>query len=370
MDTSQIAADFDRHRALPEVSVEEYVRRRSVELGEWVMARERVYLDKCFWIALRDVRLMRTDDPSSKVLLQGLVRAVQEGRRICPISDALFLELLKQTDLHTRAATAELIDELSCGVTLIPHPTRIATEIAHFLYANTGHSVYALETLVWSKLANVLGVHHPMAKAFPAEDQVLIQKAFFDHMWRFSLAEMMQVIDERKIPDCWYPALADRLNQGKAAHADEITNFAQVYRDEVYGILDVAAPIALDVLGKMASDQGRYPAAPTQDERATAIREILGILRAAIEKPHVKHALRSLHLDACLHAALRWNKTQRFDANDLYDFQHAVAALGYCDFFLTDGPMHTLLTQKHLAFRHESLCRVGSSIEEAAVWLQ
>lgn len=370
MDTSQSQADFDRHRASPEVSVEEYVRRRSVELGEWAMAKERVYLDKCFWIRLRDARIQRTDDPRSKELLHGLVRAVQEGRRICPISDALFLELLKQTDLHTRTATAELIDELSCGVTLIPHQTRIATEIAHFLYASTGHTTYALETLVWSKLVNVLGVYHPIANIFSANEQALIQKAFFDHMWRLSLAQMVEIIGEGAIPECSYSAITEHLNQANTAHAQEMINFAQVYRDEVYGALDVASPIAFDILGKMAVGQGGYPAAPTWGEREAAIREILRFLRAAIEKPHVKRALRTLHIEACLHAALRWNKTQKLDANDLYDFKHAAAALGYCDFFLTDSAMHTLLTQEHLATRHESLCRIGSSMEEAVVWLQ
>lgn len=279
-----------------------------------------------------------------------------------------FLELLKQTDFNTRAATAQLIDDLSCGVTLVPHPTRIATEIAHFLYANTGHTVHPLESLVWSKLANVLAVHHPIARAFSAEDQVLIQKAFFDHTWRLSLAEIMEVIGDQAGPECSYPALAKRLNQEKAAHVDEMSSFSEVYRAEIFGILDAAAPIAYDVLLKMAMDKGITPAIP--DEREAAIREILAFLRAVIEKPQVKRALPTLHIEASLHAALRWNRTQSFDANDFYDFKHAAAALGYCDFFLTDGPMRTLLTQKHLAARHQSSCRITSSIREAAAWLE
>jgi len=367
MDVSHIRADFDRHRANPEVSVEEHVGRKSIELGEWVLARERVYLDKCFWIRLRDVRLGRNDDPSSYALLEVLTSSVKKGLRVCPISDALFLELLKQTDFNTRVATAQLIDDLSCGVTLVPHPTRIATEMAHFFYANTGHTVHPLEILVWSKVANVLGVHHPVAREFSAEDQVLIQKAYFDHTWRLSLAEVMEVIGDRSGPECSYPALAEQINREKAVHIGEMSSFSQVYRTEILGILDAVAPIANDVLLKMAMDRGIRPTAA--DER-TEVPETLAFLGAAIEKPQVKRALRTLHIEASLHAAVRWNKTQNFDANDFYDFKHAAAALGYCNVFLTDGAMHTLLTQKHMAGRHGSSCRITSSLQEAVAWLE
>lgn len=75
--------------------------------------------------------------------------------------------------------------------------------------------------------------------------------------------------------------------------------------------------------------------------------------------------LRSLHVQASLHASARWNKTQKLDAHDLLDFQHAAAALAYCDGFLTDGPMRTMIQQKHLALDADLGCRVASSLGEA-----
>lgn len=361
---------FAFHRASPKVSIDEYVRSRSIALGEWVIGRERVYLDKCFWIHLRDARTNRARHPGAQALLNGLARGVREGRLICPISDALFLELLKQTDLTTRTATAELIDELSCGVTLIPHPARVATEIAHFLHANTGRSVHALEHLVWSKVTNVLGIQHPVASAFAPAEQLVIQKAFFDHMWSFPLSKMIEVIGEAWPPESPYPALAMRLNRENAAHAHRMKSFAQVYREEVFGSLELAAPLACDVLHDMATKAAGRPVAVSDAERAAAIREVLAFLRTAIGKQPVKRALRTLHLGALLHAAVRWNRAQKMDANDLYDFHHAEAALGYCDAFLTDRPMHTLLTQKHLAIERDFPCRITSSVEGAGQWAE
>lgn len=361
---------FARHRASPEISVAAYVRRRNIELGKWVMERERVYLDMCFWINLRDTHIKKMNDPAAHQLLDGLIRSVKEGRRVCPISDALFLEILKQTDQQSRAATAELIDELSCGVTLVPHPTRVATEIAHFIHVNIGSDVYALEHLVWSKLANVLGIQHPMACAFSPVEQLVIQKSFFDHMWNISLSKVIETIGDSWPLDSASPELAVRLNRANAAHADQMNSFAQVYKDEICGSLELAAPIALDVMHDMANNAAGRPIAVSGEEREAAIRDVYAFLRAAIAKQPVKRALRTLHFGALLHAAMRWNRTQKIDANDLYDFHHAEAALGYCDVFLTDGPMHALLTQRHLAIDRDFPCQIISSLEKAASWSQ
>ena len=53
MTSPRIADRFAFHRSTPQITVDEYERRRVIELGEWVAARGRIYLDKCFWIHLR-----------------------------------------------------------------------------------------------------------------------------------------------------------------------------------------------------------------------------------------------------------------------------------------------------------------------------
>ena len=145
-------------------------------------------------------------------------------------------------------------------------------------------------------------------------------------------------------------------------------SFAQVYRDEINGALELAAPIAADVLHDMAKKALGPSIKVSSEQRETAVKQCLGLLRAAVRRPIGKRALRTLHIGALLHAALRWNRAQKLNANDLFDFHHAEAALGYCDVFLTDGPMHALLKQRHLAIQSEFPCRVMSSVEDAAEW--
>jgi hypothetical protein len=370
MTAAPIADSFAFHRATPDVPVDEHVRRRVIELGEWVMARERVYLDKCFWIHMRTARTNSPSPPGTSDLLAALTAGVAAGRLICPVSDALFLELMKQTDPTTRNATAELIDDLSRGVTLSPEPTRVATEVAHFFHASVGHSVHPLEHLDWTKVPYILGVQHPVATAFPEDERLVIQKAFFDHLWEVSLSTMVGTIGSAWPLDSPHAELAIRLNRDNAAHAHSMKSFAQVYRDEINGVLELAAPIAADVIHDMAKKALGPGIQPLADERETTVKQCLGLLRAALRKPVGKRALRTLHIGALLHAALRWNRAQKLDANDLFDFHHAEAALAYCDVLLTDGPMRTLLMQRHLAIERDFKCRVMSSVADAAEWAQ
>jgi hypothetical protein len=358
---------IEHHRANPDVSIEEHVRSRRIELGISVMKRERVYLDKCYWIDLRDVQLGRSDDPNCRFLLESLRVSVQKKERICPISESVFLELLKQEDPNTRTETAGLIDELSQGVTLIPHYERVATEVSHFIHSRAGYSVYPLENLVWSKLSYVLGIQHPIPTAFPLGEQRAIQKAFFDYMWEFALVDLISRLDRQPDSSDFYE-LADQLNRENPLHADSLKSFQQAYRAEINGALTLAAPIACEVAEALASRSHGSPISTAPTERESCERGFYNLFCQAIAKKEVALALRTLHLTAMFHAAVRWDKKRRITANDLYDFHHAEAAIAYCDVFLTESPLRTLLLQRHLQISHDFACLIISDKSEAAAW--
>lgn len=167
VDKTRILASFDRHAAEPHVSIDAHVRKRRIALGEWVVARKRIYLDQRFWIDLRKVALGPRTDPENVSLLDILRRRVANDEIICPISEPVFAELMKQQDRSTRRATAQLIDELSRGVCLGPERERAGTELAHFLYLNGRQGTTSpRNVLVWSKLSYVLGVMHPSKTLF------------------------------------------------------------------------------------------------------------------------------------------------------------------------------------------------------------
>ena len=105
-------------------------------------------------------------------------------------------------------------------------------------------------------------------------------------------------------------------------------------------------------------------------ERSEHERSLLEYFCKEVTKKSVVTSLRTLHIGALCHAAVRWNNGRKMTGNDLYDFHHAEAAVGYCDVFLTEQPLKTLLEQRHLKLHEDFCCRVISSPIEAAKWLE
>lgn len=369
MDRDKICASFDSHRLNPDITTDEYVRARRIQLGKSVMSRERIYLDKRYWIILREVMLERDNDPSSVSLLAALRARVHSKKSICPISETLFVELLKQQDLYTRKATAVLIDELSEGVTLAPHPERVATELAHFIHScDQQRDLHPLVDLVWSKLSYVLGVQHPTNTIFSEGEQRVIQKAFFDHMWDYSLSEMFAVIGAAPPPIADFEGSAIKLNEESAKHADEIKSFKQAYRTEMIGGLSLVMSMAREVLEEINHRTTGKQVQRSEDEKREHEVQLLKCFDTAIETKAVVLALRTLHIGALCHSAVRWDKKRKLTGNDLCDFHHAEAAVGYCNVFLTEKPLRTMLQQNHLGLERDFPCKVISSLSEAAEW--
>jgi len=252
-DQEQLKRCFDRHKVEPEVSVDAYLRRLRINLGKLLDGKISIYLDKRFWILIRDVAIGRNSGDHSARLLEGLRALVGSGCGFCPISESLFMELLKQEDLATRRATAALIDELSLGVTLSLLDERVGTELAHFLYSHESlDSVYPLRWLVWNKLCYVLGAVHPTSTAFEPYEERLIQKAFVDHLWQVPLVEIIGTLGEcPELSSHIFHDLAQRLTKDSQLYSDEIRSFKQAYTAEAAGAVSLFTGVAADILQDM-----------------------------------------------------------------------------------------------------------------------
>jgi hypothetical protein len=54
-----------------------------------------------------------------------------------------------------------------------------------------------------------------------------------------------------------------------------------------------------------------------------------------------------------------------FEENDFYDFEHAAAALAYCDAFLTERFLNSLANGRHTGLCDINSCRVTADVDEA-----
>lgn len=355
------------------LSLDEYVRQRQIELARDLERKKAIYLDIKFWIILRDVVTGRQTGSSEVQLLHLLRNRVTNGQAFCPVSDSTFGELLKQSDPHTRKATAGIIDELSQGVAIIPFELRVGTELAHFIHAMGGaNDLYPLKLLVWSKLSYVLGFVHPTGTGFEKETELVLQKEVFDHMWTISMSEMIDRIGDAMPPSGFtsFALLADRLNVENAKHASEIRSFEQAYLAEIQGAIDSFAGIGIDIIGQMFENRSGHPGELSASERLARERELKNLLFATFKQSSTKDALRTLHISACMHAFVRWNKQQQLKANDFFDFRHATAALGYCDAFLTERSMQAMVSAGHLSLDSRYGCRVIADVNDAIDYME
>lgn len=370
---ADVGASIDGHRAHPEVDLQKHCRNRQIELATNLQGRRSIYLDLKFWIGMRDAQAAGRTPHQYSALLASLRKAVANRRAFCPISDSCFLEVFKQSDADTRQRTATLIDELSLGVTIIPFDLRVGTEIAHLLHtATTPEKVYPLDRLVWTKLSYVLGYHGPSFAKFDEDTGRAMEKALFDHMWAIPLAEMDRLIGDAALATDadHHERLARTLNQDIAKHASEMKSFKQVYEHELVGVMSLYAGRAADILCDMAPPSlGPRPAKHT-DEYKTIERHCLDLLVGAMNSDQGKATLRTLHIETSIHAAVRWNKGQKFKANDFFDLQHAAAAVGYCDAFFTERSLATLLTRRDLSLDKLYDCAVEFSPEAALQYIR
>ncbi|MDN5005544.1 hypothetical protein ACFQZO_32310 [Bradyrhizobium sp. GCM10027634] len=359
--------DIAAHRAHPEVSLDGHVKSRVVELGQSLARRVAIYLDTKFWIILRDCASGRNSDPAARELLERLRKLVRDGKAFCPISDGTFFEFLKNGDPASRLEIARVVDELSLGVALLDHRMRLGTEISHFVHGVEGvGDLHPLHHLVWSKVAFALGFVHPTNTGADAETELAIQKAFFDRMWEMPLEEVMRTLGAHTPPGGLDFAVSD-LNKGVSQNADQIKSFAQAYAAELAGTVELGAGMAMDVMGDLFRKRtGGEPPEAGSPHWQTFWNQWANLLFAALKKrPQMRQQLRTLHIHASLHAAFRWDKARRFTSNDLYDFEHASAALAYCRAFLTEDGLHATISARHVALDKLFLCRVASDLSGA-----
>lgn len=345
------------------IDIQQHIECRQLELGASLERKCAVYLDTKFWILLRDATLNRSDSDIGGRLLEFLRAGRRRDLLFCPIEENVVLEVLKQGDASTRNATAELIDELSDGVALIPGDLRAETELYYLVHKYSGNpKPQSIRRYMWTRLTYVLGSALPsLSSVDPSINPVFelaIQKAFFDFAWSMPLAKLLREQPDLRPHDLDLGHVAARINEGNARHAGNLRTFAQTYSAEVRGLIDLAAEGANDIVFSVARQQGVDLAKPTERERRTAVDQFKNLFAIALEKGKARKDLRTIHILASLFASVRWNKGQKIEGNHIFDFQHAAAALGYCDVFLTERSLATMVSQKHLALDVISGCEV------------
>ena len=339
---------------------EAQVKALSVELGQWLEARTAIYLDTCFWIHLRDAQRGALGVRGAELLGRAKA-AVASGAAIFPISDMTLFEVLKQTPT-SRGETAGLIAELSQGVAIVDSRRRMATEVCHLI--KTGRPgldptlFHPPHHLVWTRGMGVMGIDCPSVPGMPVQVALGLQRRYIEHLWRSVGPDQILAAFEGFEDDDFQSIVVD-LNHGAATHSGDLDSFKTAYAAEAAGVADLVGDMAMDIVSDEAASAGAAMPSPGSTSWTESRGRWCALITAALRKgPKPRRRLRTLHAFAALHAAFRWNKGQKFEVNDLYDFEHAAGALAYCQMFFTERPLHHMITAGNVGLDRLFDCKV------------
>jgi hypothetical protein len=357
-------ASVQHHLANPDISIEAHITRCCRELSADLVTRRPIYLDLRFWVIAREVRAGIRNDPRERKLVHHLERLAHQGRIFCPISATTFMELMKIGDDARRQATLDVIEELSLGVSLMPESERVEDELEAVIRFSLAPNATTLPR-VWTRLAYVMGNFHVNDDRFPPATQLAIQKAFFDHVWQQPLSAIAATLDRAEFDMSHdMAALAEKLNQGNRVHQSKMTSFESVLSDEMQGVAEVAEPI----LGQRVARLGNFGADVERSEQSTSI--AINLVHAILSGEH-RSRMPTIQVHASLQALFRWEyRSKALTGNDLFDFGHAAAALGYCDAFFTEAGITLSIRHHRVSLDKLYSCFVTNDVDQAVSYLQ
>ena len=357
-------ASIEHHMANPDVSIEAHIGQCCQALSSELAGRTPIYLDQRFWVIAREVRAGIRNESGERKLLHYLERLVQQERIFCPISASTFAELMKIGDHARRQATLEMVEELSAGVSLMPEHERTEDELEAIIRRSFASDDTPLPR-VWTRLAYTMGAFHVLDDRFPTKTQLAVQKAFFDHIWEQPFAVVAQGLNCGKFEmTCDMGALADKLNEGNRARQAEMVSFESVLSDELRGVAEVAKPILQQIVSRL----GNFGPEVQRSEQSSRV--AVNLVHAILGGEHRK-MLPTIHVHACLNALFRWEyRSKLMNGNDLFDFGHAAAALGYCDAFFTEAGISQSIAHRRICLDKLYNCLVTNDVDSALSFLQ
>ena len=347
------------------MQIDQYIKRRSLYLGASIEKKLKVYLDTKYWLLLRDAHIGKSRSPSHTKLLELLCKARQSGLVVCPCYLPTFLELARQSDPFTLQCTSELMDILSGGVCLISPEERIIMEIIYFFRTESdgAESCYEPHLLAWTKISYVLGVVLPYVNLLDNKTNRSLQIECFDSVWGRTLQDMLQTFGAHEFYDNIGRKrfnFADKLNSEKFEHEHELRSFSETILTEIGGILDTIIPLLKEAAIQINLTETKLAANDDELEGRCSERLMANSIYNFFRLGKIKNKLPTIKIKSTLYAAIRWDKNRKFKDNDLLDIEHATGALPYCDVFLTEKSLCSLVTRKDIEFDRLYGCKVFS----------
>lgn len=314
--------------------------------------KKAIYLDTNYWIILRDAHLGRPQKENHIEIFRKIIHLKKSGVIFCPVSDAIFIEVSRQSDENTRIPTSDLMDELSDGIAIETTYQRIESEIEYSIASIAGNRDTSMQ--VWTKPCFVFGDILFKHDGISEEKNFELLTEYLTKMWEITFNQMLSSLPNRKNDKYQnFERVADEININAKKHQSEIISFDTAYEIEFIGVGSVFRECFLKNIFENIS-------------RIPEVEKKSGVSKTRLIRSRMYP---TLHIGALCHASVRWDKKRQIKGNDIIDFFHASAALPYCDAFFTDNPLKNILKSGNFDSAHQFSCGIFSRENEVFKYL-
>lgn len=350
---------LDRHAISGDVSPIDHLARRRNSIRDQITFRKLLYLDTNHWIRIRDVVLNRQAQHPRYDEIFKLLTSLRRRKRICcPVSAAIVTELMKQTDIKTRSATAQIMEKLSGGVCMRDWISVSMSEMAAMAIKQFGDSSSPFAHVQpWTRVADCLGLIESQLKSSVDPSMWPAIKAAIDMYWGLSVEEYTT------IPN-WIEATA---YFGEAI-AQESNSHATVARESSETFDAIVENYRISLIQGLKDDLVRTLKSIRKYLRGTPSEHIETLFEEA-RRTRDPRVLPTWSVLSFIYGGVVVTG-RRFRPHDALDFEHACQAIPYCEALFCDRPMKNLLNEPRLRLGSTYDCTILSDPDEIVEFLR
>jgi hypothetical protein len=322
-----------------------------------VAEKKIIYLDVCHWINLRHVWLQsRLALPVYEQIADRLNRLAERKAVLCPLSVPIFDELMKQLDPRSRAATANLMDIFSQGISVMRFDEAFAEQCRSALNGK-GHDV-RIKTSSVSKVGMWFGDDQARAAWWSPDIAEAWDNVSIDLRWELTVCDCQKLSTQGFAPR---PQRRNFFSKWAHLPAQQRATPKPFWELSRKCRSDVVEDYAAEVISRIESILGGI-------QRDELHESIIKVTHAMIEsKDYGRIPCCEVLAGMCAARVLGGGEIR---PNDIFDFLHASAGIPSSEAYFCDGPMEHLVRSKELKLDQHFGVKVHSKPEDLLSYLK
>ncbi len=287
-----------------------YKKQKLEHLDQDLSTKIKIYLDLKYIIKIRDSILKKNSSINKRIFFR-LKELVNDGKVICPFSENVLDEILKQSNLKTRNRTAQILDILSKNISLKSLQYILINEFKNILMFCNGQELEKVN--YWDYPISVIGdIDFKISNNIIEKD--LVKILFYEGLITTTIQEL--VLFYKNIKCTIISSIAEKCFRSISYDANGLS-MDKIINNQLH-----------DYFISMGKE---FEISPE-------------ILLKKIENCNTKDIERiapCTYVFCSLHSEMIKDSSKKYKKNDYYDIIHCCLAIPTCDYFFTeDGFMH------------------------------